>query len=163
MSRKKILFGYGSLININSLNKTLPDVEFVLAGWDASNYHIPFTHLNAGVVPHHELPDLYSQCDAALVLSLTNISLLPLELMACGCPIISNRGPNVEWQLQDGENAALADATPEALAATIVQVLGDNELRQRLISNGFKFAKATDWSQEGKKVRDYLEQIRSSA
>jgi glycosyltransferase involved in cell wall biosynthesis len=150
------------LLALYRVHQLLPEVEFVLAGWDTSAYHIPFAHLNAGVVPHHELPGLYSQCDVALVLSMTNISLLPLELMACGCPVVSNKGPNVEWQLKDGENAVLAEPTPEDLATAIVHVLSKTELRQRLIYNGLKFAKATDWFQEGKKVYSYLEQIRNT-
>ena len=69
------------------------DVEFVLVGWDVSNYSLPFSHLNTGFLSLDELQDLYSQVDVDLVISSTNLSLLPLELMACKCPVVSNLGP----------------------------------------------------------------------
>lgn len=150
------------MLALGLLHEQRPDVEFVLAGWDASGYLIPFPHFDAGVVAPHELPALYSRCDCALVLSLTNLSLLPLELMACGCPVVSNRGPNVEWQLRHEHNALLADATPQALAATLVRLLEDGELRQRLRANGLICAEAGDWAAEGRKIHDVLEGLRST-
>ena len=149
------------LLTLKLVHQALPDVEFVLVGWDASMYEIPFKHINPGVVPAVRLPDYYRMCDAALVLSLTNLSLLPLELMACGCPVVSNDGPNVEWQLKHEDNALLAPATPEDLASALVRLLTDEALRQRLIANGLAFAQGSDWSREGERVYNYLEQIRS--
>ncbi len=151
------------LLALGRVHDALPDVEFVLAGWDASEYHIPFTHLNAGVVALDELPDLYCQCDVALVLSFSNLSLLPLELMACGCPVVSNRGPNVEWLLKDGLNAVLADPTVPALAAALVGLLEDKALHREIVERGLAFARATDWAREAASVQGYLEGIRGGA
>lgn len=151
------------LLVLNAVAQALPEVEFVLVGWETGMYHIPFKHISSGVVSTTELPKYYQMCDAALVLSLTNLSLLPLELMACGCPVVSNDGANVEWQLKHEHNALLAPATPEDLAAGIIRLLTDENLRQRMIKNGLAFAQATDWDQEGDKVSGYLEQIRSTA
>lgn len=149
------------LLALSLVHKALPEVEFVLVGWDASAYEIPFKHINPGVVPAAKLPEYYQMCDAALVLSLTNLSLLPLELMACGCPVVSNDGPNVEWQLKHEDNALLAAPTPEDLAAALIRLLTEEELRQRIIANGLAFAQASDWSREGSRVHACLEQIRS--
>lgn len=150
------------MLTLKRVYERLPDIEFVLAGWDTSNYVIPFPHLNAGVVSLDELPDLYVQCDAALVISLTNISLLPLELMACGCPVISNNGPNVEWLLKNGETALLTEPSPEALASALVEVMQNSELHSRLRENGLEFARQTNWADETGKVHGYLEMIRRS-
>lgn len=150
------------ILALELLHQRLPDVEFVLAGWDTTEFHIPFPHLNAGVVALDELPALYSQCDAALVISFTNLSLLPLELMACGCPVVSNRGPNTEWLLRDGENALLCDPTPQDVAATLERLLSDEELRQDLIQRGLDFAQGTDWTTEGQRVAGYLEHLRQN-
>lgn len=145
------------LLALRHVHERLPDVEFVLAGWDSSEYELPFPHLNAGVVALDSLPALYAQCDVALVLSFTNLSLLPLELMACGCPVVSNRGPNVEWLLQDGDNAVLCDSLPKALADGLVRILEDGQLRERIIAGGFATTAASDWEAEGAVVADYLE------
>ena len=151
------------LLALERVSRVLPDVHFILAGWDSSVYEIPFPHLDAGVVSLDGLPDLYSQCDVALVISLTNISLLPLEVMACGCPVVSNRGRNVEWLLTDRQTAMLTDATPEALAEGLIQVLEDDALRRRLAENGLALAQSTDWANEARRVHEYLEIIRQEA
>jgi glycosyltransferase involved in cell wall biosynthesis len=150
------------LLALARVHKAQPDIEFVLAGWDCSAYAVPFPYLNAGIVALDDLSDLYNQCDVALVLSFTNISLLPLELMACGCPVVSNRGPNVEWMLVDGETALLAEPKPDALAEAILRVVNDAALRARLAASGLAYARATDWALEAEKIHGYFERIRSA-
>lgn len=132
------------LLVLNAVWERLPDVQFVLAGWDTAGYHIPFPHLGCGTVALDDLPDLYSQCDAALVLSLTNASLLPLELMASGCPVVSNRGANVEWLLND-DVVVLADSSPEGLAEALCSLLRDNDRRQALSQRAETFARSLTW------------------
>lgn len=146
------------LLVLAEVSRRLPDVHFILAGWDTSSYAIPFPHLNAGNVPLHELPDLYSQCDAALVLSFTNLSLLPLELMACGCPVVSNNGPNVEWLLND-QIAVLANATVEDLSDAIIGLLENENLRRTLVASGLRFVETTSWSQEAENVAKIFEDL----
>ena len=145
------------LLALRHVHQRLPDVEFVLAGWDCAEFEIPFKHLNAGVVALDALPELYSQCDVALVLSFTNLSLLPLELMACGCPVVSNRGENVEWLLRDNDNALLCDPLPQALADGVVRVLEDDALRERIVAGGFATTAASNWETEGQAVADFVE------
>ncbi|MDX1606793.1 MAG: hypothetical protein R3202_11415, partial [Candidatus Competibacterales bacterium] len=70
---------------------------------------------------------------------------------------------NVEWQLQHEANALLADATPEALAAALVRVLEDADLRARLRHNGLAFARATDWEVEARRIHRHLQRIRAAA
>ncbi|RMG21836.1 MAG: glycosyltransferase [Methanobacteriota archaeon] len=139
------------LLTLAMIHERKPDIEFVMAGWDLSGYEIPFPFLNAGVLPLSELPDLYSQCDVALVLSFTNVSLLPLEVMACNCAVVSNKGPNVEWLLNDNV-ARLSDATPEALSNAIIELIEDNSELDRLKKNGLAFARSTNWDEEVEKI-----------
>lgn len=148
-------FELGILV-LTEIARRLPDVKFILAGWDVSEYDIPFEHLNAGIVPLDELPDLYSQCDAALVISLTNLSLLPLELMACGCAVVSNSGPNVEWLLNDG-NAAIADMSIASLADALERVLEDEAYRKQIVDGGFRTVETTDWHDEARKIAAILD------
>jgi glycosyltransferase involved in cell wall biosynthesis len=89
---------------------------------------------------------------------MTNLSLLPLELMACGCPVVSNNGPHVEWLL-NSQNSELADPTVEALAGGLRKVLFDKERRQALIRNGFETSAATDWKKEAAKVATFLNEL----
>lgn len=144
------------LLALRRVHEKLSDVEFVLAGWDSSDFELPFKYLNAGVVALDDLPALYSECDVALVLSFTNLSLLPLELMACGCPVVSNRGGNVEWLLEHDRNALLADPTPAALSEAIVRILSDTGLRERIVSGGLDLAASSNWEAQGERVAGLL-------
>ena len=148
------------LLVLNTVWQRMPDTQFVLAGWDTAGYHIPFPHLGCGTVALDALPDLYSQCDVALVVSLTNASLLPLELMACGCAVVSNRGPNVDWLL-DESVAALAEASPEALADAVCSLLQDDDRRRAQTSRAEAFAKAHTWEMVARDFETGLLQARS--
>jgi O-antigen biosynthesis protein len=86
-----------------------------------------------------------------LVLSHSNVSMLPLELMACGCAVVSNTGRNVEWLLKD-EVCQLANPNPQSIAEAILELLEDERLRLRKIAAGIAFAERTDWASEIRKV-----------
>lgn len=150
------------LLVLNAVWERLPDTQFVLAGWDTAGYHIPFPHLRCGTVALDDLPDLYSQCDVALVLSLTNASLLPLELMATGCAVVSNRGPNVEWLLDD-EVAMLAESTPEGLSDAVCALLQDDERRNALSQRAEEFARKLTWDAVARDFEAGLQRARRHA
>ncbi|WHY19021.1 glycosyltransferase family 4 protein [Paenibacillus sp. G2S3] len=150
------LFEMGLLI-LNELHKIRPETGIIFAGWDVSNYEIPFPHLNAGSVSINELPDLYSQCDLGLVLSGTNLSLLPLEMMACNCLVVSNKGPNVEWLLNEG-NSSLVDIDYKAIAIEMARLLDDDAERQEKIKKAYDFAINTSWDKEADKFELFLKE-----
>jgi len=143
------------ILTLNRIYQQNPDIEFVLAGWDLSGVHLPFPCLSAGVVSLEELPDLYSQCDVALVLSLTNLSLLPLEAMACGCAVVSNHGANAEWLL-DEEFVRFADPTPESLGDTILALFDNPTELAALKQRGLEFARSTNWEDEVDKIASII-------
>lgn len=147
-----------ALLALNLVGRELPHVKFIFAGWDMSSYHFPHETLNAGLLAINELPDLYSQCDVALVLSFTNLSLLPLELMACGCPVVSNRGKNTEWLLND-DNSILTDSDPYEIAKQLIRVITDDELRLTLSQRAMEFARSTSWERENESMVTFLENL----
>ncbi len=71
-----------------------PEYEIEFMGWDVSNFKLPFKFENRGIITHAELAELYHESVDCLVLSLTNVSLLPLELIAAGCIPVMNEGEN---------------------------------------------------------------------
>jgi glycosyltransferase involved in cell wall biosynthesis len=91
----------------------------------------------------------------ALVLSHTNLSLLPLELMACGCALVSNEGPNTEWLLTD-QIASLVKADPRSIGNAIIELLEVDSLRLQKIEAGLAFAQSTDWTKELKAIESAL-------
>jgi len=75
-------------------------------------------------------------------------SYLPLELMASGALVISNRNPHTSWLLRDRENCLVSEPSPGAMAATIVEALTNNSLRETLALGGLKTIAAahTNWA-----------------
>jgi len=139
------------VLALSLVAQKMPDVEFVLLGAPLRSSQLPFRAILPGAVPRKELPEWYRSCAAALVLSHTNLSLLPLELMACGCAVVSNRGPNVDWLLTD-QIAQLADPNPTDLARAILALLEDEALRQRKVAAAMSFAQRSDEHREMRKV-----------
>jgi glycosyltransferase involved in cell wall biosynthesis len=133
------------------VSKQMPEVEFVLVGLPRDSVQMPFPALFLGMLPASDLAALYRSCDVALVLSHTNLSLLPLELMACGCAVVSNSGPNVEWLLTE-DVAQIAEPNPTALADAILALLQDELLRSRKAEAGLRLAESTQWTTEIKAI-----------
>jgi len=103
-------------------HKRMPEYTINLAGWDVSGYNIPFPYVNLKAMQIEELSDVYNKCSAALVMSLTNMSLLPLELLASGTIPVVNDGPNNRL-VSDNPYIAYTQASPEALAQALIDTV----------------------------------------
>lgn len=105
-----------------------------------------------GFVTQEELVALYRQADALVFVSLFGPdNIPPLEAFALGCPVIASRLSGSAEQY--GDAALLVNATaPEEIAAAILRVLGDSELKARLIQRGH--IRARQWT-----ARNYLQSI----
>jgi len=152
------------LFALEEVKAACPDVEIVMAGWDISGYEVSFAYKNEGTVAVEDLPALYNTCDIALVISLSNLSLLPLELAACGCVVVSNAAESVSWGLPE-DMAELAPPTPSALAGACIKLLRDEDYRRRKMKKGLEIVQETSWTREGEKVdralRDALQESRT--
>ena len=146
------------LLALKRVCEEVPDTAVIFAGWDVGDYAIPFHHLNAGQLPVAQLPDLYSQCDAALVLSGTNLSLLPMEIAACNCPLVVNDGANASWLLGDNE-ATYAPMTPDGLADAMIALLREPERAREQAERAMERARASDWGREADKVAAALRRL----
>ncbi|HEX2542200.1 MAG TPA: glycosyltransferase family 4 protein [Caldimonas sp.] len=143
------------ILALHRLCSRMPDVEVVLAGSDLARELIPFKHRVLGQLAVRELRNVYVSCDLALILSMSNLSLLPLELMACGTPVVSNTGPWAEWLLNPA-NAVLADAEVAALSDAMESLLRDEARRLSLRDAGLLFAQSTSWQREGQAMAAIL-------
>lgn len=139
------------LLALNELSKKQPDFEVIFAGWDVSTYEIPFKHQNLGIKKIEELSDLYASCDLCLVISNTNLSLLPLEVMASGSVAVCSKGENSEW-LVNADNSVLVDYNPIEIADTMYEYLNDKDKLESIRKKGIEFAQKTSWNVEGEKV-----------
>lgn len=67
----------------------------------------------------------------------------PLEAMACGLPVISSDKSSLPEVV--GGGGLLVDPTPERLAAALVTVMSDDQLRQSLRERGLRQAATFSW------------------
>ncbi|MFM9280005.1 rhamnosyltransferase WsaF family glycosyltransferase [Paenibacillus jiagnxiensis] len=144
---------------LNEFCKKNPHVEVVMAGWDVSEYEIPFKHFNAGVVRIEELSHLYSQCDVSLILSFTNLSLLPLELMASGCPVVINQGRNNDWIDPHKELFIYVENDIAGIAEVLDQVINKKINTQLMLENAADLLQNSSWEKEAQHIKNYIYKI----
>ena len=139
------------LLALNELCRRMRDVEIVFAGWDVSEFEIPFPHENLGIVALENLSDLYARCDLCLIISSTNLSLLPLEVMGSGGVAVCSKGENSTWLVNE-ENSILVDFDPNEIADTLEFYLKHPKKLEEIRQKGIAFAAQTSWEQEADKV-----------
>ena len=120
-----------------------PEYKILFAGWDTSNYEIPFPYENLKTLEVNELSAVYNECEAGLVLSYTNMSLLPLEIMACGAIPVVNDAPN-NRMVSDNEFIAYADNYPHAIANKLSEVVSRKN-KSRYRQNASDSVKTSSW------------------
>lgn len=93
-----------------------PEVEIHVYGSKVGALRFPATR--HGKLSPDQLNELYNSCIAGLVLSFTNISLVPEEMLAAGTIPVVNDSAHSRAVLQN-ENAGWAAPTPSALAEAL--------------------------------------------
>ncbi len=136
-------------------------VDIVSAGaeWSPRDYWLDGVVNNLGRLPYEKTGDLYRSCHAGFVMMFTkHPSYLPFELMACGCPVVSNENDATKWFLKDGENCSLTQATATRIAETIKYVLDNEEFSKKITTNAQRnISQAhSNWSQELDKLWMYM-------
>ncbi len=99
-----------------------PDIEIHTAGSTFNNDELGITTIDHGVLALDELNDLYNEMAASLVISMTNGSLLPLELIAAGCIPVINDAPNTRMLLSN-PHAIWSRATPTDFARALSKAI----------------------------------------
>lgn len=115
------------IMALEIFHKQMPEYTINLAGWDVSGYEVPFPYVNHKALRLEQLSELYNRNAAALVISLTNLSLLPLELMLCGTIPVVNDGDNNRL-VSDNPYIAYTGAAPAALAKRLVDTVTRQDL-----------------------------------
>ncbi|WP_171038078.1 glycosyltransferase family 4 protein [Aquibacillus sediminis] len=89
-----------------------------------------------------------------------SFSLPPLEAMACGCPVVTSGNRGVREYAFDQENALITRiADPLDTATKIEQVLGNPQLKAKLIDHGYVTANKFNWETITEELIDYYQGI----
>ena len=130
-----------------------PKVKFVFVGEDnlRYKYKLPFDYSDVGIASPEYLAELYSESDMVAAVSCSNVSLLPLEIMACRTAVLSNRDEQVAWLLND-DNAVLTEPDPNAIADAVLYYLAHGDELAAIAQKGYDYAVKTSWEKEFDKV-----------
>src|SRR5207302_2416697 len=100
---------------------------------------------HAGVLSTEQLSWLYSQSTVGLCLSLTNFSLMPKEMLACGLPCVELAGVSAESIFGTDGPIELTLPHPPEIAAGIEKLLDDQELWEHRSREGLDFVASHTW------------------
>jgi O-antigen biosynthesis protein len=142
------------IMALQIFHEKMPDYIINLAGWDVSDYEIPFPYQNLKTMALSELSEVYNRCAAALVISLTNMSLLPLELLAAGTIPVVTEGSNNRL-VSDNPYIKFAPASPDSLAEALVQTLKQKDL-PAIAKKASQSVGGLDWEDAGKRLEAVL-------
>ena len=130
------------LLALEELRLRRPDVETVLFGEPRP---LATDLPQRGVLPPDGLARLYAEATVGVVLSMTNPSLVPTEMLACGLPVVDVASDAMVATFGHDGPIVLADFDPLALADAIERVLDDDEERARRSAAGVELVAARTW------------------
>ncbi len=144
---KKIKTKYGERVKIYAAG----------TNWNPQDYGLKNVLTVLGTLPYEETASLYRKCDLGIVFMFTkHPSYLPFELMACGCPIVTNKNPANAWFLKDEQNCLLSEPTISCVCEKIELAIADVELRKRLRLNGANSVGESTWESQIEKIYKFV-------
>jgi len=132
------------LMALSELHRRRPDLRIVLFG-DEGKLESPFPYEHLGVLTPPQLATLYSEATVGLCLSLTNFSLMPKEMLACGLPCVELAGVSAESIFGSDGPLELAPLDPRAIADALERLLDDRERWERRSREGIEFVASHTW------------------
>jgi glycosyltransferase involved in cell wall biosynthesis len=99
-----------------------------------------------------QLAWLYSEATVGLCLSLTNFSLMPKEMLACGLPCVELAGVSGESIFGTDGPIELTTLNPSAIADALERLLDDPELWKRRSREGIEFVASHTWERAADEV-----------
>ncbi|HEX5492941.1 MAG TPA: glycosyltransferase, partial [Mycobacteriales bacterium] len=134
-------------------------VRIVAAGAWATGTGAEMDIKRLGLLPYEATGELYRHCDVGMALTVSrHPSYLPLELMACGVPVVAFDNPWGHWILRDGQNSLLAKRTVDGLVDCLERLCVDADLRARLSERALADIAAghSDWDAALAGIYPYL-------
>jgi glycosyltransferase involved in cell wall biosynthesis len=134
-----------------------PDVDIHLYGETIRG--LPFDVSNHGLLTPTELNALYNRCVAGLVLSATNVSLVPHEMLAAGCiPVVNDAEQN--RTVLDNPHVAYVAATPFGLADALSALVERSaEERDAAAAEASASVMGASWDDAGATVERVIKEL----
>jgi glycosyltransferase involved in cell wall biosynthesis len=105
----------------------------------------PFPYEHIGVASPEQLSWVYSEATVGVCLSLTNYSLIPQEMLACGLPCVDLEGASATSVFGADGPVELVPFDVARLARSIERLLDDRAEQERRSAAGIAFVKPHTW------------------
>jgi len=138
IARRNFAVGVDALA---ALHSKYPETRIRLYGLE-SFAELPFPYEHLGQLPQAQLASEMAQSDIHLSYSLTNVSSVIYEAMACGCACIEARVPSVCSMVRDGENCILVEPTASATLEALDNLIKDQRFRRQIARGGYQYTRA---------------------
>jgi O-antigen biosynthesis protein len=138
------------------------DFKLYTVGQEILNYNLPFPIHNLGILDATELAELYSNTSLGIVFSPTNTSLLPFEMMACGCPVIELNSDSSKATFPNSDIIELADFSPLDISNSIEKLLSNPTQRQTQSQKAYEYVKPLTWESSAKNLEHIIRQTMES-
>jgi glycosyltransferase involved in cell wall biosynthesis len=132
------------LMALAELHRRHPEVRMVLFGTDKP-LHAAFPYEHLGMLTTSQLARLYCEATAGLCLSMTNFSLMPKEMLACGLPCVELAGVSAESIFGSDGPLDLAPLEPRAIADALERLIVDRERSLQRSREGVEFVASHTW------------------
>jgi glycosyltransferase involved in cell wall biosynthesis len=143
------------MLALDELARRRPGFPIGLFGSD-DRLAASFEYELLGLLSPAELAERYSRAAVGLSLSLTNYSLIPQEMMACGLPCVDLAGRSSEAMFGRDGPVELAEPDPLAIASAIERLLDDPERWRRRSEAGLEFVAGATWEAAARDVETGL-------
>jgi glycosyltransferase involved in cell wall biosynthesis len=144
------------ILALTELRRRRPDVRIVTFG-DIHSTATPYPHEHLGIATPEQLSWAFSEATVGLCLSLTNFSLVPQEMLACGLPCVDINRPSAESVFgRDSDTVVLAPFDADALADAMQALLEDRDAWQRRSEAGIELVRDRTWDRATDEVEREL-------
>lgn len=101
--------------------------------------------MHVGIASPEQLSWLFSEATAALCFAMTNLSLIPKEMMAWGLPVVELDRPSARSIFGDPRPVELSEFDPDAVADHLKWLVGDRALWEQRSRDGLAWVEDGTW------------------
>ena len=124
---------------------------------EAKSFHIE-GGTNLGMLSKAELRDLYQSADFGMVASMSNISLVPYEMLSTGLPVIEFTDGTFEYFFPEG-SATMTSIDSKELYEKLKLSLEDPKILIQQLENAYGYMQNLSWQTTAQQFSDILEAL----
>ena len=113
---------------------------------------------NLGKLNKEEMKSLYEKSDFGIVASMTNISLVPYEMLAMGLPIVEFKDGSFPFFFPEN-TAMLVDYNYNSLVEEVIKSVENPNHIAEMMENSHNYLKTLSWKNSCKQFKDIIENI----